>query len=253
MADLFNPERLRLEQLSKQMRDTLELLSDIESSLAIADTPLRRAQLRRDADHVRTQYDRQYTEYQLLAAQLHDLSHQAQQASEQLDLIHSKLDSLSLQLDEVATSIISQFSQGEQRVVTVVLERLTEEQRQNTKAVLESLDNARVTDQQTQDILGAIHVIANAVQEALASAQTTGASPDAAVVEAARILDDPKIEAKHKLKVLVPIIPLILSYEGELGLNVSGNVRAAVERLKVWWERIRNAGGPSAAVPPPPA
>jgi hypothetical protein len=47
----------------------------------------------------------------------------------------------------------------------------------------------------------------------------------------AQALDDPKADMGHKLKVALPIIPGILSYETELALKGGVNLRAAWQRL----------------------
>jgi hypothetical protein len=47
------------------------------------------------------------------------------------------------------------------------------------------------------------------------------------------VVDDPKLDVTHKLKVSIPIIPLILSYETEVELKSGLNLKAAWQRLKV--------------------
>ena len=47
------------------------------------------------------------------------------------------------------------------------------------------------------------------------------------------IIKNPELDARHKLKVAVPIIPFILEYEGELELGTGFN-------LKSGWESIKN-------------
>jgi hypothetical protein len=47
------------------------------------------------------------------------------------------------------------------------------------------------------------------------------------------VVDDPKLDVSHKLKVSIPIIPLILSYETEVELKSGLNLKAAWQRLKV--------------------
>ena len=47
----------------------------------------------------------------------------------------------------------------------------------------------------------------------------------------AQALDDPEADMRHKLKVALPIIPGILSYETELALKGGVNLKAAWQRL----------------------
>jgi hypothetical protein len=43
-----------------------------------------------------------------------------------------------------------------------------------------------------------------------------------------------KLDVGHKLKVSIPIIPLILSYEGEINLKSGLNLKKAWQKLKTW-------------------
>ncbi|OYD99559.1 hypothetical protein [Nostoc sp. 'Peltigera membranacea cyanobiont' 232] len=54
-------------------------------------------------------------------------------------------------------------------------------------------------------------------------------SGNEAIIE---VLNHPTLDAKHALKVSIPIIPFILSYEGELGLGAGVKIREAWERWK---------------------
>jgi len=45
------------------------------------------------------------------------------------------------------------------------------------------------------------------------------------------VVDAPKLDASHKLKITIPIIPFILSYEGEMGLKSGMNLESAWQRL----------------------
>jgi hypothetical protein len=49
--------------------------------------------------------------------------------------------------------------------------------------------------------------------------------------KATEVLDDTKIDVGHKLKVALPIIPGILSYETELSLKGGGNLDKAIQKL----------------------
>ena len=46
------------------------------------------------------------------------------------------------------------------------------------------------------------------------------------------VVDDPKIDVKHRLKVAVPIIPAILKYEGIIALESGVNLEKAWKWLK---------------------
>jgi hypothetical protein len=46
------------------------------------------------------------------------------------------------------------------------------------------------------------------------------------------IIADPKLNSNHKLKYSIPIIPLILSYEGEVELKSGLNLKKVWQNLK---------------------
>lgn len=54
------------------------------------------------------------------------------------------------------------------------------------------------------------------------------------VAVASDVVDDPKLDVGHKLKVSIPIIPLILSYEGEIDLKSGLNLKKAWQKFKTW-------------------
>ena len=55
-------------------------------------------------------------------------------------------------------------------------------------------------------------------------------SPDQAEIKEA--INDPSIDTTHKLKLSIPIIPLLLDYETELELEAGFNLKALWQQLK---------------------
>jgi hypothetical protein len=52
--------------------------------------------------------------------------------------------------------------------------------------------------------------------------------------QAADIIGEPGLDIAHKLKVCIPIIPMLLAYEGEISLSQKANLEAAWQRLTEW-------------------
>ncbi|MEA5470353.1 hypothetical protein [Spirulina sp. 06S082] len=46
-----------------------------------------------------------------------------------------------------------------------------------------------------------------------------------------KVLKNPELDAKHKLKVVIPIIPFVLEYEGELELGTGFDLKSAWKKL----------------------
>ncbi|NEP40525.1 MAG: hypothetical protein F6K35_15290, partial [Okeania sp. SIO2H7] len=48
---------------------------------------------------------------------------------------------------------------------------------------------------------------------------------------AIEVLKNPELDARHKLKVTLPLVPLLVNYEGELELGAGANIKSAWEKL----------------------
>jgi hypothetical protein len=95
---------------------------------------------------------------------------------------------------------------------------------------LDEIEAHSVPENELQETLSAIQ------QALLEIRQTEMGLYDSQLVSEAKnlsdVVDDPKLDVNHKLKVSVPIIPLILSYETEVELKSGLNLKAAWQRLK---------------------
>jgi hypothetical protein len=93
---------------------------------------------------------------------------------------------------------------------------------------LDEIETHRVPENELQETL-------NALQQTLLEIRETEWYDSQLVSEAKRLsemVDDPKLDVNHKLKVSIPIIPLILSFETEVELKSGLNLKAAWQRLK---------------------
>jgi hypothetical protein len=96
------------------------------------------------------------------------------------------------------------------------------------QSIVDEIETHRVPENELQETL-------NAIQQALLEIRQTGLNDSQLMTEAkslSKMVDDPKLDVTHKLKVSVPIIPLILSYETEVGLKSGLNLKVAWQRLK---------------------
>jgi len=98
------------------------------------------------------------------------------------------------------------------------------------QCILGEIETHRVPENELQETL-------NALQQALLEIRQTeiGLYDSQMMSEAkslSEVVDDPKLDVTHKLKVSIPLIPLILSYETEVELKSGLNLKAAWQRLK---------------------
>jgi hypothetical protein len=87
-----------------------------------------------------------------------------------------------------------------------------------------------VPEKELQETLNAIHQTLSEIRQ-----NKTGQYNPLLITEVEKvsvIIDDPKLDSNHKLKYSIPLIPLILSYEGEIELKSGLNLKKAWQSLK---------------------
>ena len=236
---------LRLQHLADNIQQDLELLKDYEDALRYQDDPRQRARYRREIEQLRGSAARYQQEYDELRAQvvgeppaaMQDVANQLQHMDIKLDTLLNGQIALRDDLTDLRQAVLARFDISEQTIIAAVVKRLDQGQLATVQAVLDAIEAERVQESQLQETL-------TTVQETLAEIQQRGtAFFDAALVDGAErlseLVDAPKLDVKHKLKITLPIIPTILSYEGVVELKSGLDLEAAWQRLvsKVQGER----------------
>jgi hypothetical protein len=150
------------------------------------------------------------------------------------DNIRQDLDLLKGYEDELRYTAEPRLVAKYQREIKRQRESLARNQ-QEYDAIMKNAQNVieshRVPEKELQDTL-------NAIQQTLSEMRLSKAgqySPQlvSEVEKVSGIIADPKLDSNHKLKYSIPIIPLILSYEGEVELKSGLNLKKAWQSLKV--------------------
>jgi hypothetical protein len=142
-------------------------------------------------------------------------------------------------LSGLRQAVLARFDASEQTIIETVTERLDQGQLATVQAVLDAIEAELVP-------MGELEETLVAVQHTLSEIQQQGvALPDSAltneeVEHLSEVVYASKLDAKHKLKVTVPIIPYFLSYEGEVELKSGLNLEAAWKRLVAKIRDTRN-------------
>ena len=106
------------------------------------------------------------------------------------------------------------------------------------QTVLDAIDQGRATD---DEVLATLNAVRQALQE---MQQKSVAPPVPGVAESAKqlaeVVDAPGLDVKHRLKAVIPIIPLLLQYEAEIGLDSGVNLEAAWNKLVDKLKRDKN-------------
>ena len=119
------------------------------------------------------------------------------------------------------------------------IERQRDSLASNQKEYDEIIKNAQdiigshpVPEKELQDTLNAVQLILSEIKDSKAGQYSPQLVSEAEKVSG--IVNDPKLDSNHKLKYSIPIIPLILSYEGEVELKGGLDLKRAWQGLKSW-------------------
>jgi hypothetical protein len=217
---------LRLQHLEANIRKILELLNQYEIELFDNNDPGVRSRYRRRIEELKqqklnfeselTELQSQLTNEQFLQTQT--ITSQLQIIDNKIEIIDNKIDLLLDNQSQLNQVLLSYFDQQEQILLLPFTEKLDESQLLQISASLEAVDKDKFSK---DDIDSVLLEIRNTLKYMNRQNPLLPESSKALW----GIIDDPKIDAKHSLKVTIPIIPFILNYEAELALGTNSNLR----------------------------
>ena len=229
---------LRLQDLADNIRQDLNLLKEYEDGLRYETDPRRLAGYRREIERQReslTRYQQEYDELQkqvtgVPSAEMVDTADLLRQMDAKLDDLLAGQENMQDDLNDLRKTLLARFDTSEQAIISAIVQRLDQNQLATVQSILDEIETHRVPENELQETL-------NTIQQALLEIRQTeiGLYDSQLTSEAkdlSEMVDDPKLDVNHKLKVSVPIIPLILSYETEVELKSGLNLKAAWQRLK---------------------
>lgn len=231
---------LRLQHLEASITRSLNLINEYQIELDDEDEPNKRSKYRRRIEQLnqsKDAYEQEFTELQVQLfnnqpVRTENISTQLQKMDEKLFQLNNKLNNLSDDQSILHKVLISYFNTDEQILLRPFTHQLNEEQVVTIQATLEAIDDNQISEDEVYRILTDIRKLLMVLQdEALALPMEQNA-----VIE---MLNTPNLDAKHALKVSVPIVPFILSYEGELGLGAGLKLKETWEywKSKFWKNR----------------
>ena len=234
---MTKPEMLRIEHLADNIQKDLDLLKEYEDTLRLEDDPRRQARYRREIEQLResaTSYKREYKELQLQVANkssvpMQNVGTQLQQIDDKLDTLLEGQKTIQNNLVDLRKTILAGFDTQEKVIITTIIDRLNQEQLVNTQAVLDVIAKRQLSDNELQETLSAVRETLNEIHQQKAFLSDSNLTSE--IENLSDVMDESKLDVSHKLKVMVPIIPFILSYEGELGLNSGIKLESAWKKL----------------------
>lgn len=223
--------RARLHDLSDNIAQDYVLLKEYEDALRLEDDPRRRARYQREIDRLKTSATAYEREYEELEAQVAGRPLEASQNERsELRQIHVKLDALlagqsdiNLGLYNLRQAILSRYDAGERHIIDSITERLNQTQAETVQTILNAVEKNQLNEAEMAEAIGAI-------QQTLTEMRQRGAAlPEHAELE--ETISAPHLDVKHKLKFSIPIVPLLLEYEGEVELGSGVNLESVWNRL----------------------
>lgn len=222
----------RLEDLKDNVRQNRELLKAYEDELLVATDLRDQARYRREIARLKSSTEAYQKEYNELLGKMttepsqsvKDMGNQLQEMDTKQDALLTKLDTLlagqaTMQndLSDLRIAVLSRFDTTERTIISTIVERLDQGQLVMTQEVLDAIKAGQVPEDELREVL-------TSVQQVLAEIRQRGNElPDSTLNSIAErlseVIEEPKLDVNHKLKLTIPIIPLLLSYEGEVGLR----------------------------------
>jgi hypothetical protein len=234
--EIPHPKMLRIQHLADNIQKDLDLLKEYEDVLRLEDDPRRRARCRREIEQLRESAASYKTEYDELQIQITGKPTVAMQnVGAQLNQMDAKLSTLLVgqikiqdTLVNLRRTVLARFDANEQTIITTIVDRLDQEQLIDTQDVLDSIATRQFAEN-LQETLLAVSDTLNEIRQKEAFLEDSHLTRE--IEKLSNVVGAPTLDVSHKLKITVPIIPFILSYEGELTLKSGMNLESAWHRL----------------------
>ncbi|MBP0001498.1 MAG: hypothetical protein J7641_21325 [Cyanobacteria bacterium SID2] len=216
----------RLQDLADNIAEDRKLLKEFEDELRYETDPRTKARYRREIERQQesvAKYRQEYAELQTElqqsvtdrpSAQMAEVGSQLQQMDAKLNLLLSSQVAIYEDLNRMRQSLLNRYDAGEQGLIEAIAQQLDRSQLVLTQNLLEALESDRVSEPEMKQMLAVLEERIPALPPSQAA-----------------VLHDPELDAKHKIKVTLPIIPMLVGYEGELELGGGFNVKSAWEQL----------------------
>lgn len=222
---------VRLGDLADNVNKDLKLLKEYEDQLRFEDDPRRRAKCEHEIERLKASASSYQREYESLYSYVEERPTQSSVAvRSELHDIHLKLDALlegqselHLHLYQLRQAILNRYDASEQLIIKSITERLDQAQVSTVQILLDAIELDRIDQTEM-----AAMMVASA--EALTESREHGVALTE-VKDIEEIISAPHLDLKHKLKFMIPIVPLLLHYEGEVELGSRLNLEAAWDRL----------------------
>ena len=230
-------EMVRIQHLADNIQKDLDLLKEYEDALRLEYDPRRRMNYRREIERLlesADKYQREYNELRKLiesksSVAMQNVETKLQDMDTKLNILLTGQNAIHDNLVNLRQTILARFDVYEQTIIRTIIDRLDQEQLVSTQAVLDSIATQRLSEGELQETLNAVREASNEILQH----EKIISDPNLAngIEQLSDLVDSPKLDASHKLKITLPIIPFFLSYEGFVELKSGMNLESAWKKL----------------------
>jgi seryl-tRNA synthetase len=222
----------RLKDLEDNIKQILALLKKYEEALHYEDDPRRQVKYNREIEQLRQSANRYQQEYDQLdqqitgesTVQMHSVAIQLEEVNNRLDRLSAGQKAIYANINNLRQGLLAHYEAGEKNIISAITYQLNESQLTTISALLDAIEANQVSDTEMQKILPSI-------QEGLIILQQRGVTLPVSQEEIVGVINEPQMDCKHRLKVVVPLIPFFLEYEGELELGTGINLKEGLKQF----------------------
>lgn len=222
--------KTRLQHLSENIAKDFDLLKKYEDALRFEDEPRRRAKYEHEIEELKISARKYAQEYEALERNL-PTEERGTETKDSLSLIHEKLETLLAgqneihnQLGNLGWAILNRYETSEQIIIKTILERINETQTQTVETVLNAVEQNRLEDNEMRETL-------EIIQGTLLRIEENGTNVIPEQKKLIETVNAPQLTVKNKLKMMIPIVPLLLNYETEIELGSGVNLEGVWKNL----------------------
>ncbi|MEM7555022.1 MAG: hypothetical protein AAF378_13140 [Cyanobacteria bacterium P01_A01_bin.84] len=223
---------IRLKDLEDHIQQDFDLLKKYEDTLRYEDDPRRKIKYQKEIEKLKESANGYQQELDELTKQLsNDITihkptflEQLQQMNIKLDILKNVQFDIHQDLDSLHQSLLVRYEKTEQKIIEAFIQKLNHSQLTTVQKIICAIDDNRLPEAQM------LQIIEN-TEYAIAKLQQSGISLPSNQEQVTEIIKSPGLDTKHRLKISLPIIPILLSYEGELELGSGIDLKAVWQKL----------------------
>lgn len=149
--------------------------------------------------------------------------------------VEARIQQVGMSVRRLHVDMLARFDLNEQRILAPILARLNEQHAEEVALIIDVFDATAITADELDHHLAVIDAALADVLEQ--SVRIADRELVASAAQMAEIISAPGFDVAHKLKLSVPIVPLLLSYEGEVSIGSGMDLEAAWQALRRWASR----------------